>query len=98
MNMLRVAILMLGAVSMTAMAQRKGGDDITGPYNVDVDWPENVCGDGWQSGSTGGVWAESADRVSAERRLFRQRRLPQYARGEVQQGRRRSFAARGATR
>ena len=63
MTIIRVAVLMLCAVSMAAMAQRKGGDDITGPYDVAVGWPDNACGDGWQSGSTGGVWAESADRV-----------------------------------
>ncbi len=63
MTMIRVTVLMLGAISMSAMAQRKGGDDITGPYKVVVDWAENVCGPGWQSGSTSGVWAESADRV-----------------------------------
>ncbi len=63
MTTIRVTVLMLGAISMSAMAQRKGGDDITGPYNVVIDWAENVCGPGWQSGSTSGVWAENADRV-----------------------------------
>jgi hypothetical protein len=46
-----------------ALAQQKGGNDITGPYDVVADWPKPVCGDGWQWGSVGGVWAESPDRV-----------------------------------
>ena len=45
------------------VAQTKGGDEITGPYDVVRGWPEDICGPGWQMGSTGGVWAEHADRV-----------------------------------
>ena len=40
-----------------------GGNDIAGPYNVVEGWPENVCGEGYQGGSVGGVFAESPDRV-----------------------------------
>jgi len=54
---------LLWAVSVAALAQMKGGDEITGPYNVVAGWPADVCGDGWQIGSTGGVWAESVDRI-----------------------------------
>ena len=53
----------LWAVSTVAFAQMKGGDEITGPYNVVAGWPADVCGDGWQQGSTGGVWAEGIDRI-----------------------------------
>ena len=52
---------LLWAVAGTALAQMKGGDEMTGPYNVVEGWPADVCGDGWQQGSTGGVWAESVD-------------------------------------
>ena len=50
-------------VSAVAFAQEKGGDGITGPYDVVAGWPQDVCGDGWQQGATGGVWAQSVDRV-----------------------------------
>jgi len=40
-----------------------GGTDMSGPYLLAEGWPENVCGDGFQGGSVGGVWAESPDRV-----------------------------------
>ena len=43
--------------------QQKGGDDVTGPYEVVANWPENVCGAGYQGGSVGGVFAETPDRV-----------------------------------
>ena len=43
--------------------QQKGGADITGPYEVVANWPENVCGAGYQGGSVGGVFAETPDRV-----------------------------------
>jgi peptidylamidoglycolate lyase len=59
-----VALLVLvSAVSTTAQAQHKGGDEITGPYEVVAGWPADICGTGWQMGSTGGVWAQSVDRV-----------------------------------
>jgi len=41
----------------------KGGDDIAGPYTLAANWPENVCGAGYQGGSVGGVFAETPDRV-----------------------------------
>ena len=56
-------LLSLTSVVSQTVPQRKGGDDITGPYDVVASWPENVCGSGFQGGSVGGVFAESADRV-----------------------------------
>jgi hypothetical protein len=41
----------------------KGGDDITGPYELVAGWPQDVCGDGYQMGSVGGVFATTPDRV-----------------------------------
>ena len=43
--------------------QAKGGGDETGPYDLVPDWPQNPCGPGYQVGSTGGILAESPDRV-----------------------------------
>ena len=53
------------ALAFTAMvlAQEKGGGDETGPYDLVAGWPQNYCGDGFVIGSTGGIWAESPDRV-----------------------------------
>jgi len=55
-----VGVLGVGAL---ALSQEKGGNDVTGPYDLVAGWPENVCGDGYQLGSTGGIWPESPDRV-----------------------------------
>jgi DNA-binding beta-propeller fold protein YncE len=57
-----VAIL-LAAGAYAQMSQEKGGDDVTGPYDLVAGWPQNYCGEGYQIGSTAGIWAESPDRV-----------------------------------
>lgn len=43
--------------------QQKGGEDLTGPYEVVVGWPKPLSADGYTWGSVAGVWAESPDRV-----------------------------------
>ena len=44
--------------------QEKGGEDEFGPYEVVANWPQPIPGmDGWTWGSTGGVFAETPDRV-----------------------------------
>jgi peptidylamidoglycolate lyase len=53
----------LGAGASLAISQEKGGNDVTGPYELVPGWPENVCGEGFQLGSTAGIWAQSPDRV-----------------------------------
>ena len=53
----------LGIGASLALSQEKGGNDVTGPYELVPNWPENVCGAGYQLGSTAGIWAESPDRV-----------------------------------
>ena len=50
-------------VTAGSLAQEKGGDDSTGPYDLVAGWPQNYCGEGHQIGSTAGIWAESPDRV-----------------------------------
>jgi hypothetical protein len=51
--------------SASAMLQEKGGDDRTGPYDVVANWPQPLAfaKPGYIWGSTGGIFAESPDRV-----------------------------------
>src|SRR6202047_1155555 len=46
-----------------AMAQEKGGDDRFGPYNVAQGWPLPLPDKGYIWGSTGGIFAETPDRI-----------------------------------
>jgi peptidylamidoglycolate lyase len=61
------AIAALGLVASVGvyaqMSQEKGGGDETGPYDLVANWPQNFCGEGFQPGSTAGIWAQSPDRV-----------------------------------
>ena len=43
-----------------ADTREKGGSEVTGPYEVDTDWPQPIRAD-LTSGRTGGVWAVSPD-------------------------------------
>ncbi|OFW13465.1 MAG: hypothetical protein A3H29_17130 [Acidobacteria bacterium RIFCSPLOWO2_02_FULL_67_21] len=54
---------MIVAGGFAQMRQDKGGGDITGPYELVAGWPQNWCGEGFQIGSTAGIWAETPDRV-----------------------------------
>ncbi len=57
-------LLGLAAVlAACAVAQQKGGEDETGPYEVVANWPQPLYSDGWSWGSIAGIWAESPDRV-----------------------------------
>lgn len=60
---LPVVVLALTAASV---AQEKGGNDETGPYEAVPNWPQPLHGTepgSWGWGRTAAVWAESADRV-----------------------------------
>ena len=57
------AVVVLLAVAVAAVGQQKGGEDETGPYDLATNWPLPVCGQGYQWGSVGGVFAETPDRV-----------------------------------
>ena len=57
------AVLLSFALAAAANAQQKGGEDISGPYEVVPNWPQPIHHDGWSWGSTAAVWAESPDRV-----------------------------------
>jgi hypothetical protein len=56
-----LATRLLGGSAL--VAQEKGGGDETGPYELVAGWPDNVCGPGYQFGSTAGIFAQSPDRV-----------------------------------
>jgi peptidylamidoglycolate lyase len=59
-----LALLIAISVAATALvSQEKGGGDETGPYNLVANWPQNPCGPGFRVGSTGGIFAETPDRV-----------------------------------
>lgn len=59
------AALVGGALSATAYLQEKGGDDRTGPYDAVAGWPQPLgfAHPGYIWGSTGGVFAESPNRI-----------------------------------
>ena len=57
------AASLLTAAALGQAPAQKGGGNETGPYEVVTGWPQNFCGAGHVIGSTGGIWAESADRV-----------------------------------
>ena len=58
------------AAPATAVAQEKGGQEETGPYELVPDWPkpladaaDGVKHEGWTWGSVGAVYAETPDRI-----------------------------------
>ena len=55
----------LGLLFAAAPLQEKGGDDMTGPYNVVEKWPGplSVAKPGYIWGSTGGIFAETPNRI-----------------------------------
>ncbi len=72
-------LFVLGVATTELMSQEKGGDGVSGPYEVVANWPENPCGEGYQFGSTSGIFAESPDRVL----IFQRGCLPELKEGEA---------------
>ena len=59
-----VLLAVLTLVPSSALMQEKGGEDEFGPYEVVANWPQPIPGtEGYTWGSTGGVFAETPDRV-----------------------------------
>ena len=60
-----VSVLAAGFLSSPALLQEKGGDDRTGPYDVVTGWPPPLgfAKPGYIWGSTGGIFAETPDRI-----------------------------------
>jgi hypothetical protein len=62
--MLGLAASATAVVSVVAQVpSQKGGGDEFGPYELVENWPQNPCGEGFQQGSVGGIFAETPDRV-----------------------------------
>mgnify|MGYP001160738243 CR=1 FL=1 len=60
-----LAAAWLAIAAFSVAAQEKGGEDLTGPYDVVQGWPKLPLPghEGWVSGPTTAVLAESADRI-----------------------------------
>ena len=59
-----IAIVLVTGLAFVIQAQEKGGEEETGPYEVVENWPQQLPGHaGWTWGSTGGVFAESDNKV-----------------------------------
>jgi len=58
-----ILLVLVAVVAMGAVAEQRGGEDETGPYEAVPNWPQPLHNDGWTWGSTAAVWAESPDRV-----------------------------------
>src|SRR5438445_1895138 len=60
-----IAVIGLLLLPAPAFVQEKGGDDMTGPYNVAEKWPPplSVAKPGYIWGSTGGIFAETPNRI-----------------------------------
>src|SRR5436853_614726 len=65
-NMGRTLLSMAGALLLftaAALAQEKGGEDETGPYEVVANWPQPWSAAGYIWGSQPAVFAQSPDRI-----------------------------------
>src|ERR1700732_3790131 len=58
-----VAIIGLSLLCTPAFCQEKGGDDRTGPYDAVQGWPHPLPDKGYIWGSTGGIFAETPNRI-----------------------------------
>jgi 6-bladed beta-propeller len=58
-----VAVVGLVLISASALSQQKGGEEVTGPYDVVDKWPQPIARAGYTWGSQGGVFAESPNRI-----------------------------------
>lgn len=57
------ALFATGIAAMVFLSREEGGGGQSGPYELVPNWPEDPCGQGYQFGSTCGIFAESPDRV-----------------------------------
>ena len=57
------AVFVLSLIPAPALPQQKGGEDVSGPYDVVEKWPQSFTTPGYMWASQGGVFAESPNRV-----------------------------------
>jgi DNA-binding beta-propeller fold protein YncE len=57
------AVAATALISLHGLAQDKGGEDETGPYDVVEGWPQSLGHEGYTWGSQGGIFAESPNRI-----------------------------------
>jgi streptogramin lyase len=55
--------LLAAGTTTTLLSQQKGGNNVTGPYELVPNWPGDICGPGHMPGSTAGIFAENPDKV-----------------------------------
>ena len=62
---LSLVVFLLGLFSAPGplLAQQKGGEEETGPYDVVAKWPQPFARTGYIQGSQGGVFAETPNRI-----------------------------------
>ena len=58
-----VVLFSLIVLTLPLYCQQKGGEDIMGPYDVVEGWPQPLGHPGFTWGSTGGILAESPNRI-----------------------------------
>lgn len=60
---LMAAFVLSAGATTTLLSQQKGGNDVTGPYEVVENWPGDICAPGFMPGATAGIFAENPDKV-----------------------------------
>ncbi len=63
LTLVLAGVVALGFSCASALAQQKGGEDVTGPYDVVANFPQPIAPKGYVWGSQAGVFAETTDRI-----------------------------------
>jgi hypothetical protein len=64
LSLMLAAVIAWGVLSVPALPQqKKGGEEESGPYEVDLKFPQPIAQTGYVWGSQGGVFAESPNRI-----------------------------------
>ena len=63
LTLVLAGVVASGFSCASALAQQKGGEDVTGPYDVVVNFPQPIAQKGYVWGSQAGVFAETPNRI-----------------------------------